>query len=173
MVRSAEGLIAQVAIEQAYDLVDREEDVEAIRLLRETADRTTTRPIQRQLRAQATTLGTPVEEGEDLDFYDAAINEANQGRLDDAITMLDALIERTEQEKLKLVAEAQREAILEIKRETENITLFNRAISLANDHKFKQALQTIDELLARELDVDLREEARKVRQEIAKVTAPN
>ncbi len=172
MVRSAEGLIAQVAIEQAYDLVDQEEDVEAIRLLSETAERTTTRPIQRQLRAQATTLGTQVEEGEDLDFYDAAIKEANRGRLDDAIAMLDALIEKTEQEKLKLVAEAQREAMIEIKQETENITLFNRAIALANDHKFKQALQTIDQLLARDLDADLREEARKVRHEISKVTAP-
>ncbi|NIQ85607.1 MAG: hypothetical protein GTN83_12495 [Acidobacteria bacterium] len=172
MVRSAEGLIAQVAIEQAYDLVDREEDIEAIRLLSETAERTTTRPIQRQLRAQATTLGTEVEEGEDLDFYDAAINEANRGRLDDAIAMLDALIEETEQEKLKLVAKAQREAIIEIKHETENITLFNRAIALANDHKFKQALQTIDELLARDLDTGLREEARKVRDEISKITSP-
>ncbi len=165
-------MIAQVAIEQAYDLVDQEEDVEAIRLLSETAERTTTRPIQRQLRAQATTLGTQVEEGEDLDFYDAAIKEANRGRLDDAIAMLDALIEKTEQEKLKLVAEAQREAMIEIKQETENITLFNRAIALANDHKFKQALQTIDQLLARDLDADLREEARKVRHEISKVTAP-
>jgi tetratricopeptide (TPR) repeat protein len=172
LVRSAEGLIAQVAIEQAFALVDEDKELEAVQLLSETADATTTGPVKRQLRAQATSLGTHVLEGEDLDFYDAAIIEANEGRLDDAIAMLGELIERTDQEKLKLVADAQREALIEIQRETENITLFNRAVTLANDHKFEQALAAIDELLARNLDTDLRNEARKVRQEIAKVTAP-
>jgi tetratricopeptide (TPR) repeat protein len=172
MVRSAEGLIAQVAIEQAFALVDEDKELEAVQLLTETADATTTRPVQRQLRAQATTLGTHVLEGEDLDFYDAAIIEANEGRLDDAIAMLGELIERTDQEKLKLVADAQREALIEIQRETENITLFNRAVTLANDHKFEQALAAIDELLARNLDADLRNDVKKVRQEIAKVTTP-
>ena len=168
MVRSAEGIIAQVAIEQAFALADEEKDVEAVRLLKETAEATTTRPVQRQLLAQATTLGTQVLEGEDLDFYDAAIVEANEGRFDRAVAMLGELIERTDQEKLKLVAEAQREAIIEVQHETENISLYNRAIALANDHKFKDALAVMDELLARDIDADLRTEARKVRREIAK-----
>jgi tetratricopeptide (TPR) repeat protein len=172
MVRSAEGLIAQVAIEQAFALADEDKELEAVQLLKDTADATTTRPVQRQLLAQATTLGTHVLESEDLDFYDAAIVEANEGRFDDAIAMLSELIGRTEQEKLKLVAEAQRDALIAIQRETENISLFNRAVTLANDHKFEQALAAIDELLARNLDLDLRAEARKVRQEIAKVTSP-
>ncbi len=172
MVRSAEGLIAQVAIEQAFALADEDKELEAVQLLKDTADATTTRPVQRQLLAQATTLGTHVLESEDLDFYDAAIVEANEGRFNDAIAMLSELIGRTEQEKLKLVAEAQREALIAIQRETENISLFNRAVTLANDHKFEQALAAIDELLARNLDLDLRAEARKVRQEIAKVTSP-
>ena len=98
--------------------------------------------------------------------------EATEGRFDEAIAMLSELIGRTEQEKLKLVAEAQRDALIAIQRETENISLFNRAVTLANDHKFEQALAAIDELLARNLDLDLRAEAKKVRQEIAKVTAP-
>jgi len=172
MVRSAEGLIAQVAIEQAFALADEDKELEAIQLLKDTADATTTRPVQRQLLAQVTTLGTHVMEGEDLDFYDAAIAEANEGRFDEAVTMLGELIERTDQEKLRLVAEAQREAMIEIKRETENISLFNRAVILANDHKFDEALAVMDELLARDIDVDLRIEARKVRREIAKATTP-
>ena len=171
MVRSAEGLIAQVAIEQAFALVDDDRDLEAIQLLRDTAEATTTRPVQRQLLAQATTFGTEVLEGEDLDSYDAAIDEANQGRLDDAISMLDALIERTDQEKLRMVAQAQRDALASIKQETANVTLFNRAITLANDHKFEQALKAMDELLAADIDAELRAEALKVRREIAKVTA--
>jgi Tfp pilus assembly protein PilF len=172
LVRSAEGLIAQVAIEQAFVLVDEDKELEAVQLLKDTADATTTRPVQRQLLAQATSLGTRVMEGEDLDFYDAAIDEANEGRIDDAIAMLGELIERTDQEKLKLVAEAQRDALTEIKRETENITLFNQAITLANDHKFEQALAAIDKLLDCNIDPDLRTEARKVRKEIAKATNP-
>ena len=171
MVRSAEGLIAQVAIEQAFALVDDDRDLEAIQLLRDTAEATTTRPVQRQLLAQATTFGTEVLEGEDLDSYDAAIDEANQGRLDDAISMLDALIERTDQEKLRMVAQAQRDALASIRQETANVTLFNQAITLANDHKFEQALKAMDELLAGDIDAELRSEALKVRREIAKVTA--
>ena len=172
MVRSAEGLIAQVAIERAFALADEDKEAEAVQLLKDTADATATRPVRRQLLAQATTLGTQVMEGEDLDFYDAAIDEANQGRFDDAIAMLGELIERTDQEKLRLVAVAQRDAMIEVKRETESISLFNRAISLANDHKFEEALAAIDELLARDIDADLRAEVQKVRREIAKVITP-
>lgn len=170
MVRSAEGLIAQVAIEQAFALADEDKDAEAIQLLKDTADATSTRPVQRQLLAQAVTLGTRVIEGEDLDFYDSAIDAANEGRFDEAIVMLGELIERTDQQKIRLVAEVQRQAMIGIKRETENITLLNRAISLANDHKFEEALAAMDELLARDIDADLRAEVQKVKHEIRKVT---
>ena len=94
--------------------------------------------------------------------------EANQGRFDEAIHMLTELIEKTDQDQLSLVAQAQRDAMIEIKHETENISLFNRAISLANDHKFEEALVAMNELLTRDLDTDLRNEARKVKNEIAK-----
>ena len=108
-------------------------------------------------------------QGEDLDRYHAAIDLANAGRFDEAIGMLDELIATTQQDELKLVAQAQRDSLVEVRLETENITLYNKAIMLANDHKFEESLKTLEELLQRDLDRALRTEAEKVKRQVAGV----
>jgi tetratricopeptide (TPR) repeat protein len=170
MIRSAEAIIAQVSMERADELADGGKLDEAIELLRDTAKAISIGTLKRQVLAQATTLGITIADGEDSDLYRAAIDEAGEGRFEKAIAMLAEAIEITGQEQLRLVAAAQRDAIIEIKRETENITLFNRVITLANDHKFDEAAAEMEKLLARELDPDLRASAEKVKREIAKVS---
>ena len=164
--RSAEALIAQVCTEQAFKLADADEQEKALQLLHETAEAIETGAIRRQLLAQATTIGATAIEGEDLERYDAAIDQANEGRFEEAIRQLDELIDSTDQAQLKLVAQAQRDSLVEIRRETENITLYNKAITLANDHKFAEALSALMELLKRELDQALRAEAETVKHQI-------
>ena len=73
--------------------------------------------------------------------------------------MLDALIAETDQTELKLVAQAQRDGLAELRLETENITLYNRAITLAK-------------LLKRDLDVDLRHEAHKIKRQLERAAGP-
>jgi len=170
MTRSAEAIIAQTAMAQADEFADDGDLEQAITLLRDTAQATSTRALRRQVRAQATSLSATIEAGEDADLYDAAIAAANAGRFEQSISMLVELIEFTEQEQLKLVAAAQHDAMVEIKQETENINLFNRMVTLANDHKFEEAAAALEQLLARELDAELRAEAEKVGGEIGKIT---
>ena len=169
LLRSAEAIIAQVAMEQAYLRFDAGEQEDATKLLLNTAERLDNRTVRKQLQTQAASLQIQALEGVDVEHYNRAIEAANDGNFARAILLLGEVIEMTEQEPLKKVALAQREAFTDLSRQSRHITAFNRAIVLANDHRFSEALKTIDALLADDPDPDLREEIVKMRREIASV----
>ena len=171
MTRSAETIVTQVSIERAFSLADTDRKVEAVALLRETAASIENVTLQRQLLAQAVSIGADAVNGADLDLYRAAMVQANEGDFDAAILKLEELIASSVQEELLAAAHAQRDSLIEVKRETENITLYNRAITLANNHRFEESVAALDELLTRDLDRALRVEAEKVKREVASLAS--
>jgi len=166
LTRSAEAIIATTAIEQSFELDAVGDRDGAIELLGRTAEGVQNRTVRGQLLAQAETLQIQALKGEELDLYNQAIEDANSGQLDLAISKLERISQSQGQPALRRAARVQRESLVDLKRQATQITSLNEAITLANDYKFEAALHTIERLLEMQPDTDLRQDILDVKRQV-------